>query len=202
MTPRRLGCVSAVAVAAGLIGVLVVATYVPPPHPIHTAGARAIDAREGGSILPYRGRVPAATTSLEALRCAVWTEQTTQPCPDPVALSQRLLPWLRQTPATLYWPLPSEGGYSSVSGPGGFNVEYEAGLQRLVVHDYISQPLFVLRHYDSEPGAALAPGIAVLVVSTLGMSSGVVTLGRDFWIERVNGDQANGEDGLGTVEIP
>lgn len=202
MTLRKLGCALSAAASVVLLAEIAIATYVPPPHAIHSADARAVSVRgEGGWLLPYRGRVPAATKSLGELRCALWSELTRQSCDGATFLAERVLPSLTQTPATLYLPLASAGGYSNVSGPSGYNVEFLGGQRRLVVHDYVSQPLFVWYHADSMPGAALAPGLSVLAVSTAGMQDGVVNLQEDFWIERVNGDEMKYNQGLGTVEI-
>ena len=200
MTGRRFGCGVAVAVPLVLIALAAVVTYVPPVHAIHAEGARGVTAHPGGSVRPFSGRVPAPTTSLTDLRCIVWYELRRESCHDSSAAPERLWPNLDQTPNTLYVPSLSDNAWPPGDGPSGFNVEYQPSIRKLTIHQYVTEPLIVWRHPEST-GAGLAPGLDLLVVSTNGISSGVVTVEVDSWIERLTGDEPSGNGTLGTAEV-
>lgn len=200
MSLRRLGCTAAVVATLGATGLLAVTTWIPPAHPIHTPGAMAVEAHIIYGSVPWRGRVPAPSTSLDQVRCQAWPLSPPQPCPDAATLAQRLWPGLSEAPATLYIVMVSTGVPSG--GTAGLNVEYYQSESTLTIHTYESRALFVpsLPRHETE-GTAVSPTLDLLVVSTAGIPAGAVTVWQDGWIERLGGDEINGEFSLGTVQI-
>jgi hypothetical protein len=200
MSLQRLGCTAAVVVTLGATGLLGITTWIPPAHPIHTRGAMAVEAHIVYGSVPWRGRVPAPSTSLDQVRCQAWPSSPSQPCPDAATLSQRLWPGLVQGPTTLYVAMVSAGLVSG--GTAGFNVEQNPSERTLTIHSYASRALFVpsLPPRMTE-GTEVAPTLDLLVVSTAGIPAGAVTVWQDGWIERLTGDERDGEMKLGAVAI-
>jgi hypothetical protein len=200
MSFKRLGCTAAVVVTLGAIGLLDIAAWIPPAHPIHTPGAMAVEAHIVYGSVPWRGRVPAPYTSLDQVRCQAWPSSPSQPCPDAATLSQRLWPGLVQAPTTLYVAMVSAGLVSG--GTAGFNVEQNPSERTLTIHSYASRALFVpsLPQPMTE-GTEVAPTLDLLVVSTAGIPAGAVIVWQDGWIERLTGDERDGEMKLGAVAI-
>ena len=192
---------AAALVLAIVAGLWLVATWTPPPHPVHVAGATAVSVRSLPGWVPFRGGVLSPATSLDELRCATWKGWSSDPCPDATSLEERYWSGEVQRSATLYVPLAG-GGYYGYSFPGGLNVEYDAAQSTIILHSYESRPLIAEGHADNTPGAALAASLVVLAISTAGFHSASVTVDEDNWIERLTGDESNGRSRLGVVALP
>ena len=203
LTRGQVGCIAAALAAASAIILVALAFSTPTPHPMHAAGARAVSWRwaSGGFGVPWdSAAVPPPSTSLHDLRCQVWQSAFRNQCPDDITLAQRIWSGADESPNRLYVPW-SDG--SSYTGPGlsSINLEYQNSNRTIVIHECEARPLFFVSHTDSMPGAQLARSVSLLVVDTAGVTPGPITVEEDFWIQRITGDEANGDRTLGTVEM-
>lgn len=187
-------------IPVAVIAAVVIATWTPPVHPVHTSGASELKANVAGGYRPLRGLVPKPTTSLEAIRCAAWGPRPSQPCPDATTLDQQMWPNLTQTPNTLYVATSTRSGlpYSSTYG---FDVEYVPVSRSVAIHAYVSQPLFVWHYAPQIAGVEMAPSIDLLVIRTESIPTGTITVTHDERIERLNGDEVIDQETLGTVSL-
>jgi hypothetical protein len=154
---------------------------------------------------PQAINVPISPTqSLDDVRCQLWHADfhnlhRGDPCPNGAILAASYLQRMNQSPATLYvgWGpcgsvSPFESGVS-----GGFNVEYIAASQTVIIHCYVA------RAWLSAPGPrgvyTIAP-LQLLLVPTSGILPGILSIVEDDRVEHLIGDQSS-ESPLGRALI-
>jgi len=197
MNLKVIGSIAVVVVLVATFGVLSLITFIPTAHAIRTPGATTTASHLASGWVPFRGLAPAPTMSLEQMRCAAAGVRLPQPCP---AFASQLWPGLAQSPHTLYVALGSES-VTSGSSPG-MNAEYDPASQALTIHTYAARPLYVPPPpRDDTAGAEPARTLDLVVIDTAAMSPGEITVWEDGWIERLTGDERDGETKLGAVAI-
>jgi len=193
------GRVIALSIAAASI-LAVVGVLVPPqPHEVHSPGGEALTARSVNSTHAlYYNQTIKPSQSLDDIRCALWhlRNPTTSRCPDNAELAGLYFTTLSQTENTLY--VPWQECWGTPHGPGGFDVEYQPSRQALVIHCYVAKPW-----YWTEPrimGVEAAPPAGLLLVPTIGIPNGSLSVIEDDRIEHLLGDDST-EFQLGIATI-
>ena len=201
MTSRRIAWTILIVVPALLIALVAVGYWTPPAHGVQTVGATPLSWRSVGADFRWAGAPPPPTTDLGDLRCTAWRTALRQPCPDDITLARRLWSGLAGAPHRLY--VPYVGGGYGLPWPSGSNLEYLSTKRTVVIHDYESRPLlFGPSHPDQSVGTAPYATLSVRVIDITGIPPGRLKVVEDSWIERITGDEANGAQALGSVEIP
>lgn len=195
-TRKGIGCVAVSVVTLLLLGGLVVLTWTPSAHDIHSGGARPITnlrVADGRTTYGYGHLTP--TQSLDQLRCQAWRAARTGPCPDATTLEEAFWPGVAQSSNTLYIPLPP-----SCPGvlPGSFNIEYFDSNRSLVIHCNVAAPWLNLTR--PLPGVVALPPAVLVGVPTESFGAGNLKLVEEDRIEHLLGDDTTQTD-LGTVTI-
>lgn len=179
----RPGClalvvVSVVAIFAGSI--------TPPNHDVLSAGSRAIDYQVIET--PYVRILP--TTSLADARCQAWRHSRGYNCPNAAALAGAFWPQLQQVPEMLYV------GLTCATSPAYFNVEYTG--RSVIFHCHLAQAWL---HFEPHSiGVNAVPDVALVMVPTAQMRSGMLSVYQEDRVERWLNDQVTITQ-LGTVTV-
>lgn len=187
---------AASAITLLLLGALVVLTWTPAAHDIHTGGARPItNVRAADDRTTYADGHLTPTQSLGQLRCQAWRATRTGPCPDATTLEQTFWPAVAQSPDTLYISLPP-----SCPGlaPGGFNIEYFDSNRTLVIHCNVAAPWLNLTRQP--PGVVALPPAVLVGVPTEAFGAGTLKVVEEDRVEHLLGDDITQTD-LGTATI-
>jgi hypothetical protein len=190
-----------IAIAAVLVIVLMgaVGAFVSPsPHEIHTPGAQTLKTQLVGSdSAEYFSQAVQPSQSLNDVRCAIWRAGKSQSsvCPEAATLASMYFPNLTQSPGILYiaWL-----GCAYDFRADGFNVEYQSSRRAVVIHCYVARP-WVWREFQTE-GAVPRPLWTLLLVPTLSIQAGPVSVIEDYRVEHFFRDQST-ESQMGTATI-
>jgi hypothetical protein len=196
MNLKVIGSIAVVVLLVATFAVLSLITFIPPAHAIRTPGATSMASHLASGWVPFRGLMPAPTTSLEQMRCAAAGALPSHPCP---AFASHQWSDVAQSPHMLYVALAGES-VASGSSPG-MNAEYDPASQALTIHTYAARPLYEWPTRADTAGIARARTLELLAIDTEGISAGEITVREDGYIERLTGDERDGEIELGTVAI-